>query len=251
MRQYPTGRHSSLVFWVDFGHSGDVKEKTACFDIDRTLTRDLVFVPLIQDEYKVGLLNEGSFNRIIDILAAYKRGDLTYEDTVEQACRLHATGLKGRRYDDVKRHASDLFVSREAALFRTFARPAFELLRMDHELIIVTAEPQYVGEAVKDQFALDGVVSSVYAVKDGAFTGTVQRSLAHRSQKVAVLGAMTIDYAFGDSEGDIDMLAAAKHPVCIDPTPGLRELALERGWVISDGEHDELIGMIRDKTTGE
>lgn len=223
----------------------DVKENIACFDIDRTLTRDLVFVPLIKSERGAGLLDDESFHDIIDILSKYKRGELAYEDTVEQACLLHAAGLKGQRYDDVKSHAMELFMSRETELFRVFARSAFDLLRASHELTIVTAEPQYVGDAVKDQFRLDRVISSVYAVEGGTFTGGVERSLAHRSQKAAALAKVPIDYAFGDSEGDIDMLATANHPICIDPTPGLRKLALEQGWLMSDGEHDDVIAMIR------
>lgn len=222
-----------------------MKEKNACFDIDRTLTRDLVFVPLIQSEHKTGLLKDESFRAIVDVLGRYKNGDLAYEDTVELACTLHAKGLKGQRYEDVKHHAAELLAGRETELFRMFARSAFDLLRVDHNLIVVTAEPQYVAEAVMEQFALGTTISSLYGVDDGVFTGAVRRSLAHRSQKAAALGGLVIDYAFGDSEGDIDMLAAAKHPVCIDPTPGLRELAIARGWPISDGEHDESVGMVR------
>lgn len=212
-----------------------------------TLTRDLVFVPLIQSEHEMGLLNDEAFHNIIDVLGRYKKGDLAYEDTVDLACALHAKGLTGQRHDDLKHHAAELFARREAELFRVFARTAFDLLCADHNLIVVTAEPQYVAEAVMEQLALDTTISSLYGVDDGVFTGAVQCSLAHRSQKAAALKSLAIDYAFGDSEGDIDMLAAAKHPVCIDPTPGLRKFARVYGWLISDGEHDKSIGIIQGK----
>jgi len=42
----------------------------------------------------------------------------------------------------------------------------------------------------------------------------------------------TPDAAFGNSVFDTEMLALAKHPFAIDPTPELEKTAKERGWSV-------------------
>lgn len=213
----------------------------SCFDIDGTLSRGLLFVPLVTSEYEEGYLSEEAFGSLKALLAQYKSGELAYEDAVERLIQVHAGGLAGKSYVELQEHAERFLKTHFATHFHTFGRPVVERLRATHELFVVTAEPQYLAEAVRDIFSMHQAISSEYEVKDGVFTGAVARSLAHRSAKDDMLTDYTIEYAFGDSEGDIEMLRRASRAMCISPTEGLRAVASEHGWQVFDGDDDAAI----------
>lgn len=212
-----------------------MKERISCFDIDGTLSEGLLFVPLVKSEHASGHLSEDSFAQISKFLLAYKSGELEYEDAVEKLLLAHAEGLRGKKHQDLKIHAEKFLESHEKELFHKFSREAIRILKSEHKLFVVTAEPQYLAEAVADIFGIQGHLSSIYAESEGRFTGKIDRSLAHRSAKAALLQDYEIEYAFGDSEGDIDMLDSAKYPYAISPTEGLNAVAKERNWRVFDG----------------
>lgn len=218
-----------------------MKERISCFDIDGTLSEGLLFVPLVRSEHDSGHLGDEAFAQINELLVAYKSGNLEYEDAVEQLLQAHVGGLRGEKHQDLKLHAENFLQTHEEELFHKFGRGVIQLLRAEHRLFVVTAEPQYLAEAVADMYGMHGHISSIYAEKDGKFTGEVERSLAHRTAKASLIQDYDIEFAFGDSEGDIDMLGSAKYPYAISPTKGLEATAKERGWQVFDGNDTENI----------
>lgn len=80
-------------------------------------------------------------------------------------------------------HAERFLELHERELFHKFCREVIQTLKTNHRLFVVTAEPQYLAEAVADMFGIDGSISGVYAESEGEFTGDVARSLAHRTAK--------------------------------------------------------------------
>ena len=218
-----------------------MRERAACFDIDGTLAKGMLFVPLMKSEHESGLLGADSFQNIQELLGKYKSGEIAYEDAVDKLLVAHAEGLKGASYEAVRTHAETFLRGDEQLLFRGFGRAAIDLLRADQQLLVVTAEPQYLADAVGSLFGMDGYISSEYGVVQDVFTGVVTKSLAHRSAKLEALQSYDVSYAFGDSEGDIDMLEQADRSFCISPTPGLRDVAEARHWLTYDGEDTEAI----------
>jgi HAD superfamily phosphoserine phosphatase-like hydrolase len=218
-----------------------MKKRISCFDIDGTLAKGMLFIPLMESEHQNGHLSGESFQSIQELLGKYKSGEIDYEDAVQQLVEAHAKGLAGKSYEEVRTHAETFLLSNEHNLFHEFGRVAIELLSADQKLFVVTAEPQYLADAVASLYGMDGYISTEYGVEYDLFTGTVTKSLAHRSAKRETLEQYDVAYAFGDSEGDIDMLAQAERPFCISPTPGLRDEAEKRKWSIYDGNDTEAI----------
>jgi phosphoserine phosphatase len=212
-----------------------MKERISCFDIDGTLSKGLLFIPLVKSEHESGHLSREAFIQINELLAAYKSGDLEYEDAVEKLLQAHARGLQGKMHQDLKTHAERFLEANEKELFHKFGTDVIQILKAEHRLFVVTAEPQYVAEAVADMYSIHGRISSIYAELDGRFTGEIERSLAHRASKAFLLQDYDIEYAFGDSEGDIDMLGSAKYSYAISPTVGLENVAKEQNWQVFNG----------------
>ncbi len=220
-----------------------MEKKIICYDIDGTLTTEMLFVPLVASEHETGILSDESYANIVEILKLYKAGGIAYEDAVQRLIERHASGLTGNELVDVENHAVD-FIESHTQLFRAFGRQVIDALRNTSHQLAVTAEPLYVARAVASHLGLDNVYATEYQVAAGRFTGNISISLAHRSQKSQLLSRYSIHAAFGDSEGDIDMLSSAKHPICISPSAELKALAEANGWLISSGEEQDADGII-------
>src|SRR5688572_9341926 len=188
----------------------------ATFDFDKTLSRKFLITPIIQAEQEAGLLAPGTYEESAALLAEVSCGAIEYEDGAERLLAIHAVGLRGRGIDELQDHAR-AYLSKHSELFRTFSTGSMDLLRPTHELVAVTAEPEYMAEAVVDYLDMDRAIATQYEVSLGRFTGRVAVSLTHRSQKRKLIGPLHPHVAFGDSAGDIMMLEHAQNAYCISP----------------------------------
>lgn len=217
-----------------------MEKKLACYDIDGTLTTEMLFVPLIKSELANDIISSGTYTQLLTILHDYKNGATEYEVTVQSLLTCHANGLKGKTAETIEHHAKE-FIRSNNHLFRSVGKEVITVLQ-DHLIqVAVTAEPQYVADAVADRLGLHSSFATEYEIKDGLYTGNIIKSLADRYAKRTALEHFTIEYAFGDSEGDIEMLGMAEHAYCINPTPELIKTAEERSWYIYDGADGDLI----------
>jgi phosphoserine phosphatase len=218
----------------------------AAFDIDNTLTNTFLVVPVMKSERDNGLLDSNSFDAAMDQLAAFRRNEIDYETAAHGLMTSHAQGLAGKSYNALKEHAHQ-FITSHPEFVRPFARQVMDVLRPTHELVAVTAEPEYMASAVIALLGMDRALTSRYAVASSIFTGEIDVSLAHRDEKRRILGSMRPDIAFGDSAGDIEMLAHAHNAYCISPDAALKEEAQKHDWRIFDGDHDtdRLVAAIR------
>jgi phosphoserine phosphatase len=184
------------------------------------------------------LLDPQSYDEAVAHLNALRRKEVDYETAAHGVLTSHAQGLSGKKYEELKDHAHE-FVKGHPELLRPFAAKVMELLRLTHELVAVTAEPEYMASAVVALLGMDRALTSRYAVGAGAFTGDIDVSLAHRDEKRRVIGPMRPDIAFGDSAGDIEMLAHAHSAYCISPDDVLRQEAKKQNWEVFNGDQDE------------
>jgi phosphoserine phosphatase len=212
-------------------------KKLAVFDIDKTLSREFLVTPIIKSEEESGLIASGTYAKSLELLLAIKSGHLEYEDAAHRLLVVHAEALKGQRVADIEKHTRD-YLGKHAELFHSFSVPTMKLLRPTHELVVVTAEPEYMARAVAETLGMDGVLSSEYEVRAGVFTGKLAVSLAHRSEKRRLIGDLRPNIAFGDSAGDIEMLEHAHNAFCISPDAALMAKAQQRGWRVFDGDSD-------------
>jgi phosphoserine phosphatase len=208
----------------------------AFLDIDKTIYDGYLIFPLAAHFLAGGIVKRASVDLLYQDLSLYRSGQIDYETTIENFNTHFAGGLKGSSPDSVLRAAKTLLETTEGRNFFPFVGPLMELLKNRHDIYLVTGELQFVGQAVADRFSVAGYVSSEMEAKDGVFTGDVGRSLARREGKSAAIEHLLKTYprqnsmAFGDSEGDIDMLSKVEHAFCINATEGLAEVASIRRW---------------------
>lgn len=212
------------------------QKRIAFFDIDRTIYNGYLIFPLAQHFLTENIIKKTTVDLLYADLLLYQSKQKGYETTIEDFNRHFASGLKSCSPESLLGATTTLLKTREGSNFFAFTRPLMELLRETHDIYLVTGELQFVGRAVAIHFSLQGYLSSEMEVKEGVFTGNVGRSLARKEGKRDAIEQHLKAYpfrhsmAFGDSEGDIDMLGRVDHAFCINASAGLMEVAIKKGW---------------------
>lgn len=186
----------------------------AAFDFDGTITkRDtmLDFVRFVKGDipFFLGLL------RLSPILAFHKVGFLSSQSAKE---RFLTYFLGGMQENDLYKMGQLYCKERLPKLIRPKARARIEWHRKNqHPLYLVTASlPFWTKEwAIENGFVL---VATQAEIQDNLFTGKITGKNCHKSEKVKrltqILGTQKPYkvYAYGDTNGDADLLAWAAVP---------------------------------------
>ena len=104
------------------------------------------------------------------------------------------------------------------------------------EVILATAAYQPVGDAFARRIGADVALATALEVKGGVATGRLAAPVQSGEQKAAAVrdraAGRDVLVAFGDSAGDIPLLALAQRSVAVAPDSALRRAAVARGWEI-------------------
>jgi|GEM_PF-116043 len=206
----------------------------AFFDIDNTIYQGFSYFELLEKQIVENLIAEQVLTDARAIMQRYKAKAQDYEATIIELLDVYAAGLKGVAYDTVLQSAKEFYAT--STKFFEYAKPTIDILRESHDLALVTGEPQFVAEAVREQFGMQLYYATEYEVQDGVFTGAVANYLASRHEKHAAIKHLMLghgaknSFAFGDSDGDIEMLRVVEYPICLNVTDRLRSVAEKEGW---------------------
>lgn len=222
------------------------ERKVAFFDIDKTIYNGYVISPLAQHQVEQGIIKQTCLDDLNSDFIAYKEGSAGYEETIDILNRHWAQGLKGESFDKVLDDARNFF-NTDGNKFYGYLLSVIDLLSPTHDIYFITGEPQFVALAAKSKYPKVETRSSELEIVGGIFTGRVTSLLAYRMEKKRAIAEIIQNYdkedafAFGDSEGDIEMLSSVDNPICINPSEGLLRIAEEKGWLITTPKEVESI----------
>jgi len=208
------------------------------FDIDRTAYDGFLLLPLVEQQARDGIINTSSHQDIIELLNQYEAGTLAYSEMVQNVLLQFARALEGKSVQEVTNHTEE-YLRNDGNKFYPYVGKVIELLASSHDSYFVTAEPQFVSEATQEIFGATGSISTMFSVDRGKFTGMIDSALSSSQHKADAINLILTEhilegsFAFGDSEGDIHMLAGVEYPVCVNPTAGLLETAQTRNWFVA------------------
>jgi HAD superfamily hydrolase (TIGR01490 family) len=220
----------------------------ALFDIDNTMYDGFSYFEVLEKQANEGLIGKRVLNDAKASMQKYKSKLQDYETTIVELLDIYALGLKGENFDDVLGSTKEFY--QNSKKFFSYTKPTIEELRTSHDIALVTGEPQFVAEAVAELFGLKSYYCTEFEVRAGKFTGSVKSYLASRHEKHNAIkhlmrghGAKN-SFAFGDSEGDIEMLRAVEHSICLNCTDGLCAIAEKEHWHMP--ETKEVARLIRE-----
>lgn len=107
----------------------------------------------------------------------------------------------------------------------------------DH-LVIITATNSFITQPTKDMFAMDDLIATEPAMKNGDFTGEVHGTPSFGPGKVTRLQEWLKDsshslegsYFYSDSRNDIPLLELVDNPIAVDADEKLSEHAAIKNW---------------------
>jgi len=215
--------------------------EVALFDLDHTVYEGLSCITAMQAHAQAGIIPAETIQRTTAVLHHYREVGLEFDTALAAISRIYAQALAGHSYTRVSRITGAQFKSPEHAhRYAEFVRPTVQRLGLHHESILVTGQPGFIAAAAAGALGIKHCVSSTFQVVNDTFTGEIDRGLfsgARRVQAARRLEAPTYDrtgsFAFADSEADVALLETVEYPVCVDPTPGLRRIAVQKGWPIA------------------
>ena len=92
-------------------------------------------------------------------------------------------------------------------------------------------------EEIASRLGFDGAIASRAEVRDGAYTGRLERRLYGQAKADALVELATAEgidlassTAYSDSYSDVPFLEAVGHPVVVNPDRALRRIADEAEW---------------------
>lgn len=185
----------------------------AAFDFDGTLTWCDTLLPFLRHATGARRFWQG-FGRLTPVLAAYRLGVMHNE---RAKVRVLAHYLAGWSEDDLTA-AARTFV--DGPLEEMINARALEKLRWHqaagHDVVIVSASPEFYIRPWAERLGVTTVLGTRLEMQDGRFTGRLSGANCYGPEKLRRLTAHferisdTDLFAYGDSAGDSDLLAAAQ-----------------------------------------
>lgn len=121
------------------------------------------------------------------------------------------------------------------------------LSRMDehrcagHQLVLVTGSLDFLMAPLASMLGVSTLLAAKPEQRQGHFTGRISSPLPYGPGKREVITrwmeASGIDlaqsYAYGDSPGDVELLAMVRYPQVINPIRGMAAIARRNGWPVT------------------
>lgn len=209
----------------------------ALFDLDRTLLEGSSLLPLARRLVRDRLVRRRDLVRGAWWQARYRRTGATDDRAAEVRDRALSV-VAGLSYAELSSVATEVGSELVPAV-----RPGLRLLLDQHLragdfVVILSAAPQEIVEAVASGLGAHRAVGTLGEVVDGHLTGRLNGPFCYGTAKLTRLAAsvgtldLTTAWAYADSHSDLPVLQAVAHPIPVDPDKPLRQTAQTHNWPI-------------------
>ncbi len=211
----------------------------AFFDLDRTLISRSSSLALAGTFRKRGLIGRRQLAKAAVAQLAFVRfgaGQARVGQTADSAMSI----LRGVSVDVVREIAAEAWGEvLRPLVYREAVDRAAEHAARGERVFIASAALQEVVEEVSTQLGFDGAIASRAEIRDGTYTGRLERRLYGQAKADALeelaaerLLDLRSSTAYSDSHSDLPFLEAVGHPVAVNPDRELRRAARDRGWPV-------------------
>ena len=220
------------------------KAGAAFFDLDRTLISRSSSLALAGPFRERGLIGRRQVAKAAVaqlVFARFGAGNSRVGQTADSAMAI----LRGLPVEVMREIATEAWEPvLEPLVYREALDLANEHADRGDEVFIASAALQEVVEEISSRLGFAGAIASRAEVRDGVYTGRLERRLYGQAKADAVAefaAEQGIDLpgstAYSDSHSDVPFLAVVGHPVVVNPDRALRRLAADRGWPVRRFSH--------------
>ena len=207
--------------------------RVAVFDCDGTLWSGDAGYGFMQWSIETGVVSRNAADWIDSRYRLYRSGDISELAICGEMVQLY-TGLEE---SELRRAAATYFRSQiEPHIFPEMQRLLADLHATGCEIWAVSSTNNWVIEKGVRDFGIPPgrVLAAEVAVQDGLITSTLVDVPTDEGKALALerVNRAHPDVVFGNSIHDEAMLALARAPFAVNPTPALLEIAAERNWPV-------------------
>jgi phosphoserine phosphatase len=207
--------------------------RTAVFDCDGTLWSGDAGYSFMLWSIETGLVSRNAADWIDSRYRLYRTGDISELAICGEMVQLY-TGLEEA---ELRRAAATFFRSQiHPHIFPEIERLVADLRSTGCEIWAVSSTNNWVIEEGVRDFGIppERVLAARVAVVNGLITSTLLDVPTDEGKALSLerAGRAHPDAVFGNSIHDAAMLALARAPFVVNPTPALLEIAAERNWPI-------------------
>jgi HAD superfamily phosphoserine phosphatase-like hydrolase len=242
---------------------GGSRKAVALFDIDGTLTDGFTIFSFAEFLRGKNLFLPSCFSLMQQDRARYQgsaRAELDYHEFAVNLVDHYAQGLKDQNADEVGSLSPDFL---HAALedridgyrIHGFARDLVEMMNPVARTVAISGSPLESLSGLAAHMDFQEVHATLLEVRQGLFTGRVNRNLALRESKGELVRAylggefnLKTSFAFGDSVQDVPLLEIVGNAFVLGGNQELRNIARQRGWRAISVE-DDVIRIVRTRIT--
>ncbi|SCI32669.1 MULTISPECIES: HAD family hydrolase [unclassified Romboutsia] len=201
----------------------------AFFDIDGTLYRDSLMVEHFKKLIRYDIIDQKAwFEHARDTFMDWDKRQGNYDDYLEEICDLYVDSLIGLDKTCID-FTSDQVIKLKSDRVYKYTRSRIQWhLEQGHKVIFISGSPNFLVEKMANKYDATDFIGSDYVFENGFFSGTVIPMWDSVSKNTAIdnfIKKYNIDleksYAYGDTNGDINMLRRVGNPIAINPTKEL------------------------------
>jgi phosphoserine phosphatase len=211
----------------------DGTPRVAVFDCDGTLWDGDAGLGFMTWSMEAGLLSRDASGWIDARHRLYRQGEVSELTICGEMVQVYA----GLRDDELRRAAARYFAAHvEAQIFPEMRALVADLRAAGTDIWAVSSTNSWVVEEGVQRFGIgpERVMAARVRVHDGLITSDLIDVPTDEGKAEALrrIGIPNPDTVFGNSVHDAAMLEIARHAFPVNPTPGLAEMAAQRGWKV-------------------
>ena len=206
-----------------------MKNIGAFFDIDGTIYRDSLMVEHFKKLIKYEIVDQRAWvAHARDTFLDWDKRQGNYDDYLLEICDLYVHSLLNVDKNCID-FTSDQVIALKAERVYKYTRSRIKWhLDNGHKVIFISGSPDFLVKKMAEKYNITDYRGSIYVFKDNAFTGEVIPMWDSVSKNKAIdelVEKHNLDleksYAYGDTNGDINMLRRVGNPIAINPTKEL------------------------------
>ncbi len=203
-----------------------MKNIGAFFDIDGTIYRDSLMVEHFKKLIKYEIIDEKAWvAHARDTFSNWDKRQGNYDDYLLEICNLYVKSLQNVDQSCID-FTSDQVIALKSERVYKYTRSRIKWhLEQGHKVIFISGSPSFLVSKMAKKYNATDFIGSDYVFENDKFNGTVIPMWDAESKNIAIdnfIEKYDIDlnnsYAYGDTNGDINMLRRVGNPIAINPT---------------------------------
>lgn len=165
-------------------------------------------------------------NEVKPIYEKWANREGNYDDYIVKMFQVYTESIKGLNYDILSFLASQTIQEKGDRLYRFTKDKLIWHKKQGHKVIIISGSAHEIVSALSKKLDVDDCIGTIYKTNDKKeYTGDVEPMWDKKHKLIALkefCDKYDIDleksYAYGDTNGDFEMLSSVGNPTAINPT---------------------------------